>query len=931
MFFNKLIKQAQKRSSRLENRLDRLRKTLRGFERREQRWHDHFKRNRSQLEALKADEIVDGLEWPRVWRWPGGSWHIDWVQKPAQRADVRQWVDQWQNLFELLATIQRRLKARIRRLEEAKFEIDYWLLDKRERWAHADERVIEDQVRQIRDACRQLSQLILGRPVRLSFDKAERAPLGYVSLSRTKGKAKTIFLSAALFAEQPQGVVDLYRALIVHELGHYLLHYRPGNAGFRKIKKAIQRSIKVNQHYQQIVNILMDEQLERWLRDRRKQWRVWFNKLEFHTRKIDPYDLKTSLYRAGLHQVDKAYQIDLSPYETQGLIKTYREPTSGREQFVTILSGWMLNRQFGMNPLFSFYYALRHPIEREKVDDEPVATALQLVPVDLKDLSLLDLHRLARQIFSVLFPKELCQYTRVRIRHVGGSEEVFIVPGERLDKTNKSLLVELTSNKVKAGKQEVWTEHQQRRVPPGADPEGGQEPPRTRTTSQTHRRPRGGSGGGRPHVPVSGVGRNYGDLRGGIGGSTLHRVARLLGRKGKGLGAGGGGRGSAATRLAQKMRSGHVSAKEKARLRKEIKQERNKAQQKPAKKPRRPKHHKRPKRKGAAQETPHGLNETRSEFLEFEDDSHGSDVDESIGSAGLDVYKELNQVLRQIEKQQPTKPRLAKRLRKVLPRCTPARDQKNTAATNTFPPLEATYTMVPDRAAERRAVLDVQRYVPLLRRYLYIRNEYPGLLERLPAGRFLPAGMLKKHVLTGELRLFEHPRQVETESYERFHVTLLIDTSASMHNDRRLERARLAATELSSCFTSCPGLQTSIVAFNESVYLCGDHLEPALFGLQPQGRTNEAAALDYLAREQHVDVARQRIVLTLSDGLPTACSVEAVRAQVELLQRHDRFRLIYCALSAEPHPAYQHKIALFPKFNATTIQHLGRGLRGVLR
>jgi hypothetical protein len=146
-----------------------------------------------------------------------------------------------------------------------------------------------------------------------------------------------------------------------------------------------------------------------------------------------------------------------------------------------------------------------------------------------------------------------------------------------------------------------------------------------------------------------------------------------------------------------------------------------------------------------------------------------------------------------------------------------------------------------------------------------------------------------------------------------------------------LERAKQVAALLAECLQDCPQVASVFLGFNQNVYLCGGHEEHAVASLEPAGKTNEAAALDYL-RRHYLDVPRRRkIVVVLSDGLPTLCSVQAVCGVVRALEKDLGARCLHGALSAENHPAYRRRADLAGELDGNRLRAFGRSIAALLR
>jgi len=145
-----------------------------------------------------------------------------------------------------------------------------------------------------------------------------------------------------------------------------------------------------------------------------------------------------------------------------------------------------------------------------------------------------------------------------------------------------------------------------------------------------------------------------------------------------------------------------------------------------------------------------------------------------------------------------------------------------------------------------------------------------------------------------------------------------------------LGRARSLAVLLAECLRECPNVESVFVGYNQGVYPCGDHDDHAIGSLVPSGKTNESAALSHLRGHFH-SPRRRKLVLVLSDGLPTDCSVTSVCHLVRSLEKEAGVRFVYGALSGVEHPAYRRRVDLTGAIGPGLVRGLGKVLGAMLR
>ncbi|MGE0494764.1 MAG: HEAT repeat domain-containing protein [Vulcanimicrobiota bacterium] len=206
-----------------------------------------------------------------------------------------------------------------------------------------------------------------------------------------------------------------------------------------------------------------------------------------------------------------------------------------------------------------------------------------------------------------------------------------------------------------------------------------------------------------------------------------------------------------------------------------------------------------------------------------------------------------------------------------------------------FPPLTAVVPVAFDPVAHREHVRAVARYARRLRAVF----ERLGLRyrphKRRTSGRRLDRAQLPAVVLRGDVRVLEARRlEVETDLF----LGLAVDCSGSMQGES-LHKARLFATLLAEAGRGLGGIDVRVVGFTDTtLYDAGDANRCAAHNLECSGGNNDAGALDYLAGLALASPRKTRLLVMISDGLPTQCTVSALRALVRHLTRR---RGLLCA------------------------------------
>lgn len=128
---------------------------------------------------------------------------------------------------------------------------------------------------------------------------------------------------------------------------------------------------------------------------------------------------------------------------------------------------------------------------------------------------------------------------------------------------------------------------------------------------------------------------------------------------------------------------------------------------------------------------------------------------------------------------------------------------------------------------------------------------------------------------------------------------VLIDCSGSMSSDENLEKAKLFGTLLAEAAKGNRGIDLRLWGFTDrTIYECGNSLRPAVHDLSPEDGNNDAAALWHAAQAARASERKAKLLVMISDGSPTGCSVQALQALVQRLTR--RMKMICAQVAVRP-------------------------------
>jgi hypothetical protein len=133
----------------------------------------------------------------------------------------------------------------------------------------------------------------------------------------------------------------------------------------------------------------------------------------------------------------------------------------------------------------------------------------------------------------------------------------------------------------------------------------------------------------------------------------------------------------------------------------------------------------------------------------------------------------------------------------------------------------------------------------------------------------------------------------ELEVHSDLFIGVLIDCSGSMAIRELLAKACRFAVLIAEAVRGLPGVEARFWGFTDSViWDAGDAERCAVTSLETSGGNNDAAALLHAAQQAAGSRRRAKLLVMISDGLPTQCSVAALRNLVVQLGRRQQ---IVCA------------------------------------
>ena len=849
------------------------------------------------------------------------SIHLDQFKYPifvnsSNSAAYNHLISSWGLAIQHFKELIKETEKEIKRLQKEKDELDFWILEKETRWNPLNEELIDEQLTQILEAGNHLSRLLVDREVDLHFEYQDGgSPARVSTLFKER---KKIFLSIDVIGNQPRNVVDVYKGLILHELGHFLLHLGDTAKEYRRFQSLLSKKITVAPDFYSLFNILLDEQLERRLRDRMKEWQTWFNRLTFYLRTMELYDLKKRIQK--IKYPDKGLsEIDLSEWIEKRWIKTYQD-----ENFpmVAIQSAEFLTEEYGFQRMEAFFYTFRGRLPKSTVDQKWLQLCLDQIPADFKTLDIFEVHRLAERIYRIitedLQAKKLVMLTI--IKNNGEEMELPVpdltgVPPAGQEKDRNGFLIDVRDKRNKKGSK-LAINPQESTAPPYvsrsqsfsnvANPEGEPEPPKVEEKDEMNRSETPSKTKARKGIRVKG--------RPGRGGKKVKFRNKDYSRysrspawggtigAGSGLGIGKSSGKAKGSKNRKKVKAGKTANKVNVSVPRQVSRRQKENSPKPA-----------------SFKSP-----SVSESINNRASKSRIDPQNQFSKQKKKLAKQLNNRLDKIKESLKAEQTGVFEENKMTPEGGKSSDFKNTNPTKLFPACEKIIRLKTDALKLRKLQLMSKRYVQWLRPGFSRIDQVKQMQLKQSAGKSMMNSAVKNFIIYGEPQIFRNFKVEDKEEYSDVHISILLDTSASMQTDERMKHAQILGALFAECLTDCPGISTDFYAYNQNLYLCGDHENYSIAQLEPSGKTNEAAALHHIQKDLEAIARPIKILIVVTDGLPTACSVEAVKWQVAEMEHQGHIQCIACIFSKEEHPAYRYPIDFSSGITRASVMKLGK-------
>jgi hypothetical protein len=196
-------------------------------------------------------------------------------------------------------------------------------------------------------------------------------------------------------------------------------------------------------------------------------------------------------------------------------------------------------------------------------------------------------------------------------------------------------------------------------------------------------------------------------------------------------------------------------------------------------------------------------------------------------------------------------------------------------------------------------------------------------------GRALDRTRLRNLVTRGDPRILIARQPVRRTD---LFLGTIIDCSGSMSAGDNIRRAQRFAVLIAEAVQPLAAVEARFFGFTDSViYDAGNASDCAVTGLQAGGGNNDAAALLHVANIATQSQKRAKVLVMISDGLPTECSVAALRGLVTTLTKRRGLVCAQVAVRRLEEECFPHYILLDDAQPDIAVARFGRMIADLAR
>lgn len=297
------------------------------------------------------------------------------------------------------------------------------------------------------------------------------------------------------------------------------------------------------------------------------------------------------------------------------------------------------------------------------------------------------------------------------------------------------------------------------------------------------------------------------------------------------------------------------------------------------------------------------------------------DRDAAVHGGGLgdaDIQPEVERILRPPSASAPSGPDGR-----------PGRLQINVGGDTSFREINKVIRVPPNPDHHRALAVEVRRHAYRLRTYF----EEIGLSLVPRRARLRGRAFDRTRVRAVVTR--RDPRMLvarELEVHTDLFIGVVIDCSGSMSAGQSMAKAHRFGVLLAEASRGLAGVDARFFGFTDTViYDAGDERNCGVTSLEPSGGNNDAAALYHAAQVAAASRRRAKLLVMISDGLPTECSVLALRNLVQQLARRRGILCAQVAVRPITEVCFPHYIELLDPELDRAVRRFGEIISGLAR
>lgn len=176
-------------------------------------------------------------------------------------------------------------------------------------------------------------------------------------------------------------------------------------------------------------------------------------------------------------------------------------------------------------------------------------------------------------------------------------------------------------------------------------------------------------------------------------------------------------------------------------------------------------------------------------------------------------------------------------------------------------------------------------------------------------------------VLKGDPRmLIARELRIKTDLF----IGVVVDCSGSMSHNANIEKAKLFGTLIAEAARNYPGVDARFFGFTDQIiYDAGHANRCAVHALNAGGGNNDAAGLWHAALQAKASQRRAKLLVMISDGAPTECTVNALRSLVTHLTKRMKICCAQIGVCPLEHQCFPNYILLDQENVAASVREFG--------